>query len=25
MALHPGALASYRGEKLEPPPTPADS
>jgi hypothetical protein len=25
MALHPGALASYRGEKLEPPPVPADS
>ena len=25
MALHPGALACYRGEKLEPPPVPADS
>ena len=25
MALHPGALASYRGDKLEPPPAPAES
>ncbi len=25
MALHPGALAHYRGEKLEPPPAPAES
>jgi hypothetical protein len=25
MALHPGALAYYRGDKLKPPPAPADS
>jgi hypothetical protein len=25
MALHPGALAYYRGDKLEPPPAPAES